>query len=100
MEFAERLAADRRLAILRLLNEAPEYTCNSSVLHGLLHDRGYRVSRDQVAGDIDWLAEQSLVEAEQLKIPGLRVITLTRRGADIATGAAIITGVARPAPSH
>ena len=98
INFNERLARDRRLVILRLLGEAPGYSANSSILHGLLGDFGHRVSRDNTATDIDWLAEQGLVEVEELAAPGLRIVTLTKRGQDVAEGNAQVTGVARPSP--
>lgn len=99
MSFAEHLAEDRRLVHLRLLAEAPGYAANESLLHTALSRFGHHVSRDQVRGDLAWLAEQGLVTAESIGPGiGLVVATITRRGLDAAHGRATVPGVKRPAP--
>ncbi|MES1936699.1 VpaChn25_0724 family phage protein [Salinisphaera hydrothermalis] len=100
MSYAERVAADRRLVICRILNEAPGYKANSSILKGMLDEIGHSVSRERVKADLDWMAEMGVVEIEELAIPGLHIVTLTQRGQDVATGSAQITGIARPSPSR
>lgn len=95
--YAEYVRKDRRLAILRLLAEADGYSLNSSILRDLLEGRcGHRVSRDVVDTELDWLAEQGLVDVENLEI--VRVASITRRGDDVAHGRAKATGVKRPSP--
>ena len=96
MTFSERMAQDRRLVILRLLERTPAYSASESLLHLALEDFGHRPSRDQVRADLAWLAEQELVIAEDFG--GLMIATATPRGLDVAAGKAIVPGVRRPAP--
>lgn len=92
--FAERLTEDRRLVILRVLSDLPGYKANSTVLTLALDSFGHTVSRDYTRGQIAWLAEQGLVSVEDLG-PVL-LVTLTERGMDVARGAFVFPGVARP----
>jgi DNA-binding transcriptional ArsR family regulator len=96
MSFARALEEDRRLAILRLLSEAPGYSVNSSVLQAALQAFAHRVSRDRVHGDLAWLREQGLITIEEFD--SVVVATLSARGLDVAEGAADHPGVKRPAP--
>lgn len=97
MTFKTHFASHLRLAILRLLSEAPGYSLNASITADALGSMGLSASRDQVRGEIAWLAEQGLVSGEELA-GGLVVATLTERGADVASGRAAVPGVQRPAP--
>jgi hypothetical protein len=92
--FAERLTEDRRLVVLRVLADLPGYKANSTVLTLALDSFGHTVSRDYVRGQVAWLAEQRLVEVEDLG-PVL-LVTLTERGMDVGRGLAFVPGVARP----
>ncbi|MBX3634752.1 MAG: ArsR family transcriptional regulator [Rubrivivax sp.] len=94
--FAEFQAADRRLAILRALESAAAYTVNALLLGRFLEAVGHAVSADRLAQDLAWLAEQGLLQLADAQ--GLKVATLTPRGADVATGRATVPGVQRPAP--
>ncbi len=96
MTFAERIAQDRRLVILKLLERTPGYSANESLLDLALEDFGHRTSRDQVRTDLCWLEEQELVTTEE--IAGVMIAIATRRGLDAARGKAIVPGVRRPAP--
>jgi len=95
--YLDHVRAERRLVILRLLNELATYTANSSILASGLSHYGVPASRDQVHTELDWLAEQGLVTQEDLGI-GVRTATLTARGAEVALGRAIVSGVKRPDP--
>ena len=97
MSFADDLAQDRRLCLLRVLAQAPGYSANGSILHAAIRRFGHQVSRDQVRTDLAWLKEQGLVELEDLD--SLAVATLTQRGLDAAAGRATVPGVKKPAPS-
>lgn len=97
MTFAEKYREDRRLVLLRILAEQPRYRCNSSNLHSVLDALGVAASRDDVRTDLHWLRDQSLLSLEEA-VPGLHVATLTARGLDVSTGAAVVPGVARPTP--
>lgn len=98
MSYHDFVTTDRRLVILRTLAEQPDYSANSSVLTGLLDYYAHRVSRDQVDSYIAWLAEQGLVEVEDLKV--VRVVTITNRGLDVAEGRVVVPGVRRPRPER
>jgi Fe2+/Zn2+ uptake regulation proteins len=93
-KFAEYLRQDQRLVILRVLIELPSYRTNSSVLTNLLSQYGHSPSRDSVKTELHWLAEQGLVTIDD--ISDVLVATLTERGADVASGRAIVPGVKRP----
>ena len=97
MSYTAHFARHLRLAILRLLAEAPGYALNSSILTDALGALGLAASRDQVRGEIAWLAEQGLSTTDELP-GGLLVATLTERGGDVASGRAHVPGVQRPTP--
>lgn len=94
--FARLVTEDRRLVILRFLHEDPDYKLNTSVLRMALDAVGHSASRDQVETDVAWLAETGLVEVET--VGNVCVVRLTARGADVATGRAVVPGVKRPSP--
>lgn len=98
MSFAETLIADRRLVILRLLDQAPGFTLNDSILYAALAEVGHRATRDQVRTDIAWLGEQQLVSIEPFDGGKVQVATLTERGSDVQAGRATVPGVKRPSP--
>lgn len=96
MQFSELMDSDRRLVILRTLEEDPGYTLNESVLQSFLEAMGHTVSRDRVRTDMEWLREQGLVTIQE--IVSVKVATITGRGADVACGRASVPGVKRPRP--
>lgn len=95
MNFAELLAADQRLVILRMLAEQISYKANSSVLTMRMDQLGHAISRDVVRTHLAWLAEQALVNIDE-PVAGVVVATLTERGMDVAKGRAMVPGVKRP----
>lgn len=94
--YEKHLSEHRRLVILRVLAEAPAYAANDSILHTALATFGLHASRDQVRGEIAWLAEQGLATSEDIR--GVIVATLTERGRDVGDGKAVVPGVKRPGP--
>lgn len=96
MSFAEELAADRRLVLLRLLVEASG-SANESVLHTGLSLAGHRrgVTRDMVRDDMELLAKRGCAKTEWFNDEVL-VATITPRGVDAAKGDIEIEGVKRP----
>jgi DeoR/GlpR family transcriptional regulator of sugar metabolism len=86
---------DRRLAIVRLLEEQP--SANDGVLQSLLEMLGHAVSRDVVRSDLAWLDEQGLVSVEVV-MGRVHVATITDRGVDVAKGRSVVPGVKRPSP--
>lgn len=96
MSFADHVAADVRLRILRTLEEDAGYDLNEHVLAAALGALGHSLSRDRLRGELAWLVEQGL--ATVTDVSGVHVARLTARGADAALGRALIPGVARPRP--
>ena len=96
-DFAVFMTEHVRLALLRLLNEAPGYKANSSILTDFVLNMGLSATRDQVRTQLAWLREQGLVTTEE-QLPGLLVATATERGLDVANALAHVPGVRRPAP--
>ena len=87
---------DRRLVILRCLDEQPRRRMNSSLLTMLLARWAHDMPHDRVVTDLAWLAEQDLVTIET--IGEISIATLTARGAEAAAGVAVVPGVRRPSP--
>lgn len=86
-----------RLTILRILAAAPGYSCNEALLHDVLRDDWkFGATRDQVAAELEWLAEQGL--ADVVELVGLKIATISGRGSDVAQGLAVVPGVRRPSP--
>ncbi len=88
---------DLRLAILQLLSDQVGYQANSRVLHSGVQALRFRVSLDKVITEIDWLAEQRLVESEDIG-SGVILAIATQRGRDAAAGLIAVRGVAQPDP--
>ncbi len=98
MSFSDVVQEDRRLVILRLLDQAAGATANDSILYSALPEIGHRCSRDQVRTELRWLEEQRLVTVEAMAGGAVLVATLTERGADVQAGRATQPGVKRPSP--
>lgn len=96
MSYADELREHARIAILRLLEDAPRYTSNVSMMTDLLRRLGIGYTRDQVAGEIRWLQEQGLLTSEDLS--GFIIATATVRGIEVAQGIVTYPGVQRPRP--
>lgn len=96
MSYAELLAADRRLVILRILADSTGFCCNEHLLISLLETQGHVVSHDALRTELAWLDEQRLVSTQE--VGGLNIATLTQRGADVSSGRSRAPGVKRPAP--
>ena len=94
--FNELIDSDRRLVILRILEEDAGYSMNESLIQSFLEALGHTVSRDRVRTDLQWLQEQGLVTIEE--VVSVQVATLTPRGSDVACGRVTVPGVKRPRP--
>lgn len=98
---AERMAEDRRLAILRLLQAAEGFSLNEDILAAELRRVRFGVpTRDDVRALLAWLERQGLLAVERLADGPLAdgtlwVASATRQGRDVAAGAAW-PGVSRP----
>ncbi len=97
MNFNQMNDAHVRLAILRLLNGAANYTANDSVLTQAVQGLGLVCTRDQMRGHLGWLEEQRAL-ALLHPTEGLIVATITERGCDLAAGRSSIPGIQRPSP--
>ena len=86
-----------RLAVLQLLDGSAGYTANNQVLRMGVEAMGLACTGDQLRGHLTWLEEQRLVTTVALG-SGVVVATLTERGADVAAGRSVLSGVQRPAP--
>lgn len=94
--YNQAVTEDRRLAILRILADSPQYRANLYLVQRVLANVGHAAAFDVVKTDIAWLAEQGLAESEE--VGGLPIPSLTTRGLDVACGRSMVPGVARPMP--
>ena len=92
------ITKNRRLAILRFLEEDTDYSHNTSVLQSALVQIGHGVSRDVIESDSAWLDEQGLATIDRVEGLPVTVLRITARGLDIARGLAVHPGVDRPLP--
>ncbi len=92
------LQKDRRLVVLRILQDSAAYTANESHIDRGLDALGHKVSRDVVVADMHWLHEQGLLRLEEAF--NTQVATITQRGLDVAQGQAAHPGVNRPSPKY
>lgn len=96
MSFADHVAENRRICLLRILAEAPSYRANESLLHTLVEEFGLTCTRDQVRTDLAWLRDQGLLTLDQPA--GIYVAQVTQSGLDVAAGRTTVPGVKRPSP--
>ena len=96
MEYRQLITENQRLAVLKFLKDDSDYTLNTSILKDGLTAIGLDISRDKLETEVNWLAEQGLVEIEHFK--SVTVVRLTGRGLDVAEGRAVVPGVKRPRP--
>lgn len=94
-------AEDRRLVTLRILDEAGGELSDSLLLKGL-KVYGHKPGRDLLREDLAWLADQELIAQEELPRPSgssedpLIMVSLLRRGQEVAQGDIQVMGVAKP----
>lgn len=98
-DYVQHLDGHVRLAILRLLVDAPAYSANDSVLSQAVQAMGLACTRSQMRGHLSWLEEQRLVTLMHPLVT-LTVATVTERGGDVAAGRSRMQGVARPSPGE
>jgi len=95
-DYQTELREHARLAILRMLEDAPNYTSNVSMMASLLPKMGIGYTRDQTTTEVEWLKEQDLVTIEDHG--SFIVATATVRGVEVAQGIAKQNGVKRRRP--
>lgn len=96
MNFDQFQTEDRRLVLLKALENAAQYRTNAFLLRRYCEAVGHVVSADRLEQDLLWLQEQTLVGLEHTN--NVTVATITARGLDVATGRAHAHGVAKPQP--
>lgn len=96
MNYADFQEQDRRLVLLKAMENAAQYRANAFLLRRYCDHVGHVVSADRIEQDLAWLAEQGLVGLA--KAEGVTVATLTARGLDVATGRTKVPGVQAPQP--
>lgn len=96
--YAQIQAEKRRLALLQLLKEDPDYTANDALLQESLQLMGHGAGIETIRADILHLTETGCVATKQL--PGCYVATLRDHGVDVACGVTSAPGVARPRPGE
>jgi DNA-binding transcriptional ArsR family regulator len=93
MSFNRRVTERRRLDILLLLAESPEYETSQMMIYQALPVAS---SADAISADLAWLEEQGLVTLHN--VSSITLARITQRGLDVAQGRSRCPGVAKPLP--
>ena len=93
--YADQLTKEVRYLILKLLMTQPWNSANNEVLGIAVEGLGYRVGRDQMRTELQWLADQRLVSLMPLG-SSVIVAELTERGQEVGKGVLINPGVEAP----
>lgn len=98
MSLSQIQAEDRRLIILRVLDEG-NYHAGEAVLKQVTEEFGHRPSRELIRADLSFLAEHNLIRIEKLPAQSgeLWIAHLLSDGQDVAKGRSH-PGVARREP--
>jgi hypothetical protein len=98
MSFAETLAEDRRLIMLRALDEAG-FSANETVLGRVTEEFGHHPTRDLIRADMSFLAQHGLIRLEKIAAQSgeLWIAHLKTPGQEVAQGR-VHPGVARREP--
>ena len=97
--YFQRVTAGRKLAILTILAGSGSYAHNEDILAAALDEVAVTVSRARLRTDLAELAEQGLVDLDEVG-GELMTARLTGRGLDVAEGRSTVPGVARPRPGR
>lgn len=94
-EFQRRMVEDRRLVMLRYLDEEDDGRMSASLMVDALEIMSHRVPRATVLEDAGYLEGLGLLRVEYVgSVPMLRI---TGRGTEVAQGRESAPGVKRPA---
>lgn len=96
MDSKDVVTEHRRLALLQLLQQDPDYSINDSLLQQLLAAQGHGAGIAVIRADMAWLEQLSLLSISRL--PGCCVAVLRAEGLDVANGTSLVPGIARPRP--
>ena len=94
--FVEITRKHMALAILRVLNRAPQYCSNEYVIVEWLATVGLKCSNTEFQQVIGMLEGEGFIEINS--VSEISVLNLTKIGGDVADGLNIVEGVARPEP--
>lgn len=94
MSFAEQVAADCRLIILRALADEDDNRLNENLLSHVLETFGHSKSRNYIRQQLRQLAELDAVEVTE--IGTVQVAKLLRGGLDHVERRAFLEGVRKP----
>ncbi|OYV35525.1 MAG: hypothetical protein B7Z80_18120 [Rhodospirillales bacterium 20-64-7] len=99
MSLANVLAEDRRLIVLRALDESG-FAANETVLKTVIESFGHHPTRDLVRADLVYMAEHGLIRLEKLEAASgqLWIAHLKTEGQEVAQGR-VHPGIARREPS-
>jgi len=98
--FSELVNEDRRLAILRALNDAAGRSLNSSNIDSWLRHIRTPGTRADTMNALRWLAGEGLIVLQPVEdVPTLHIASITATGIDTAEGLITYPGVARPRPA-
>ncbi len=95
--YAQTVAEDVRLIILRALADETDYTLNESLLNAVLETFGHNKSRSYVREQLRFLEAE--VNAVTVTDAGsVKIAKITRAGVDHVQGRCKLEGVKRPSP--
>jgi hypothetical protein len=99
MSMLQILAENRRLIVLRGLQEAIDYTLNEHSLGTVCRHYGNAAGKDILRGDLGFLEQHGLIKVERIDAESgkLWIATLTTLGGEVARGRPW-EGVARRGP--
>lgn len=94
-KFNEQLLEDLRRVVLGLLEQASGNDLSIDMIRVGLAQFGHHPSMDKLKTEVRWLSEQGYLNVE-MRGESVLVAKLTRRGADVAEGRAVVPGIAKP----
>ncbi|QXL84126.1 ArsR family transcriptional regulator [Comamonas sp. NLF-1-9] len=94
--FDEHVAAERRLAILQVLEGSTGYQANEFTLAAVLEDLAHTVSQARLRADLARLEDLGLLQVDS--VGGVAIARLRQDGLDAAQGKSTVPGVKRPRP--
>lgn len=94
-DYETMLAEDRRLVILRFLNEAVANTANEAILETAVHGIGHVVTREDIRSDLEFMQSRGCLTIEWFAYK-VMVAKLTRRGQYVVEGKEVVHGIKKP----
>lgn len=95
MSYTQILSEDRRLVILRFLNDISPESANESVLETAANCIGIASIRKEIRADLNFLSDAGCITIEWFA-DRLMLAKLTRRGQYVVQGKETISGIKKP----